>query len=96
MFLERGITVSHETLRERNQKFVVQIALKIKRRRSRWGKTWYLDEMRVVVCGKAKWLWRAVDEHGFVLDIVLLEARDTDAAKAFFERLLEGLEFLPK
>jgi putative transposase len=93
---ERGITVSHETLREWNLKFAAQISLEIQRRRSAPGKTWHPDEMHVVVRGKIVWLWRAVDEHGFVLDILLQENRDTEAAKVFFEALLERLEFRPE
>ena len=95
MLRERGIIVSHESLREWNQKFAEQISLEIKRRRAAPGKTWHLDEMHIVVQGKVMWLWRAVDEHGMVLDILLQDARDTNAAKHFFERLLEGLEFMP-
>jgi putative transposase len=96
MLFERGITVSHETLREWNLKFAAQISLEIKRRRLRPGKTRHLDEMRVVVQGKVRWLWRAVDEHGFVLDIFLQDNRDTNAAKHFFYQLLEGLAFTPE
>jgi putative transposase len=65
LLLERGITVSHETLREYqrihgflwNHKFAAQVALEIQRRRSAPGKTWHLDEMHVVVQGKVRWLW---------------------------------------
>ncbi|NJK45167.1 MAG: IS6 family transposase [Pleurocapsa sp. SU_196_0] len=96
MLLERGIEVSHETLREWNLKFAAYISLEIKRRRGTPGKTWHLDEMRVVVRGKVLWLWRAVDERGTVLDILLQDDRDTDAAKRFFTQLLEGLEFVPE
>jgi putative transposase len=96
MLLERGITVSHETLREWNLKFVAFISLEIKRRRPAPGKTWHLDEMRVIVQGQVRWLWRAVDEHGTVLDILLQDHRDTDAARRFFETLLEGLVFVPE
>jgi putative transposase len=96
LLLERGITVSHETLREWNIKFADSIALEIKRRRATPGKTWHLDEMHVVVRGKAMWLWRALDEHGAVLDILLLEGRDTDAAKCFFSRLIKDHTFVPE
>jgi putative transposase len=96
MLLERGITVSHETLREWNLKFAALVALEIKRRCRQRGTTWHLDEMHVVVRGQAMWLWRAVDEHGGVLDILLLEHRDTDAAKRFFEKLLEHHVFVPE
>lgn len=96
ILLERGITVSHETLREWNLKFAASIALEIQRRRATPGKTWHLDEMHVVVRGQVMWLWRAVDEHGAVLDILLLEHRDQDAAKRFFEQLLTDHAFVPE
>jgi putative transposase len=52
--------------------------------------------MHVVVRGKVMWLWRAVDEHGTVLDILVQDARDTNAAKRFFVKLLGNLEFKPE
>ena len=96
LLLERGIAVSYETLREWNLKFADQISLGIKRRREASGKTWHLDEMRVVVQGKVRWLWRAVDEHGTVLDILLQDERDTSAAWRFFEKLLKDHTFVPE
>jgi putative transposase len=96
LLLERGITVSYETLRKWNLKFAAPISLEIQRRRTRPGKTWHLDEMHVVVRGQAMWLWRAVDKHGQVLDILLLEHRDTDAAKRFFEQLINDHRFVPE
>jgi putative transposase len=52
------------------------------------SKTWHLDEVFVRIGGEQKYLWRAVDEHGHVLDILLQEQRDTDAAERFFRTLL--------
>ena len=49
---------------------------------------WHLDELHVKVGGSTRWLWRAVDEYRDVLDILLQEHRDTEAAKFFFIRLL--------
>jgi putative transposase len=96
ILFDRGIVVSHETLREGHLKFAAQISLEIKRRRRCSGKTWHLDELHVVVQGQVMWLRRAVDEHGAVLDILFQAERDTGAAKRFFERLLEGLEVKPE
>jgi putative transposase len=93
---ERGITINHETLRAWNQKFAAQISLEIKRCRRQPSKTWHLDDMHVVVQGKVRWLWRAVDEHGAVLDILLQDERDTGAARRFFEKLLEHHVFVPQ
>jgi putative transposase len=95
LLLQHGITVSQAILREWSLKFVAPISFEIQHRCSRQRKTWYSDEMRLVVQGMVRRSWRAVDEHGFVLDIVLQDERDTSAAKRFFEKLLEGLEFIP-
>lgn len=85
---ERGIQVSHETLRQWNIKFAPLLTEDLRQREPRRGSRWHLDEMCVVIGGIKQWLWRAVDEYGAVLDILLQQHRDTDAAKSFFIRLL--------
>ncbi|WP_240741081.1 IS6 family transposase [Deinococcus sp. Arct2-2] len=84
----RGIEVSHETLREWCINFTSLFAEELRHREPRRGSRWHLDEVCTSVDGVRHWLWRAVDEHGFVLDILLQRHRDTDAAKAFLTRLL--------
>ncbi len=96
ILFERGIVVSHETLRQWSIKFGPEYADKIRRREPRRSDTWHLDEMTIKFGGKTHWLWRAVDQDGFVLDILLQEHRDTEAAKTFFEKLLDGLKYVPK
>lgn len=71
MLLERGIDVSYETVRRWMAKFGPQIAKNLRRRQSRPGDIWHLDEVVVKISGKAFWLWRAVDQHGTVLDEIL-------------------------
>ena len=85
---ERGIHVSHETLRQWNIKFAPLLTEELRHREPRRGSRWHLDEVHVVVGGIKHWLWRAVDEQGAVLDVLLQEHRDTEAAKTFFTRLL--------
>ena len=85
---ERGIQVSHETLRQWNIKFAPLLTEELRHREPRRGSRWHLDEVCVKVGGVKHWLWRAVDEYGDVLDILLQEHRDTQAAKSFFVRLL--------
>jgi len=85
---ERGIHVSHETLRQWNIKFAPLLTEELRHREPRRGSRWHLDEVCVKVGGVKHWLWRAVDERGDVLDILLQEHRDTEAAKSFFVRLL--------
>jgi len=85
---QRGIVVSHETLREWCIKFGPLFAEDLRHREPRRGCRWSLDEVCTSVDGVRHWLWRAVDEHGFVLDILLQRHRDTEAAKTFLTRLL--------
>ncbi|WP_418514654.1 IS6 family transposase [Deinococcus sp. RM] len=85
---ERGIQVSHETLRQWNIKFAPLLTEELRHREPRRGSRWYLDEVYVEVGGQKHWLWRAVDDDGAVLDILLQEHRDIRAARSFFVRLL--------
>ena len=79
----------HETLRQWNIKFAPLLTEELRHREPRRSSRWPLDEMHVKVGGVTHWLWRAVDEYGDVLDILLQEHRDTEAAKSFFMCLLE-------
>ena len=85
---QRGIQVSHETIREWCIKFGPLFAEELRHREPRRGSRWYLDEVCTSVDGVRHWLWRGVDEHGFVLDILLQRHRDTEAAKTFLTSLL--------
>ena len=85
---ERGIEVSHDTLREWNIKFSPLIAEELRHREPRRGSRWHMDEVCTTVGGVRHWLWRAVDEHGVVLDVLLQRHRDTEAARTFLARLL--------
>ncbi len=89
LLFERGIDVSHETVRAWCGRFGPDLAEALHHRKLRRGRSWHLDEMRVVVGGTVHWLWRAVNEHDEVLDVLLQEHRDTGAAKRFFRRLIE-------
>jgi len=92
LLFERGIDVSHETVRAWCGHFGPDFAEALRHRKPRRGRTWHLDEMRVVVGGVVQWLWRAVNEHGEVLDVLLQKHRDTRAAKRFFRRLIDDQE----
>lgn len=86
----RGVTVSYESIRDWGIRFGRQFATTLKRRRPKPGDKWHLDEVFVRIRGKLHYLWRAVDQNGVVLDILVQKRRDTDAAKRFFRRLLSG------
>ena len=85
---QRGIQVSHETLREWNIKFGSLFAEDLRHQEPRRGSRWHLDEVCTSVDSVRHWLWRAVNEHGFVLEVLLQRHRDTEAAKTFLTRLL--------
>lgn len=93
---ERGVVVTHESIRHWCCKFGAEFARRLRRRRSRPGDTWHLDEVFIRLNGVQHYLWRAVDQHGLVLDILVQEKRDGVAAKRFLNRLLQGLEYQPK
>jgi putative transposase len=93
---ERGVMVTHESIRNWCRKFGVEFAKRLRRRRPRPGDTWHLDEVFIRIRGVLHYLWRAVDRHGVVLDILVQEKRDGAAAKRCFRRLLSGLQYKPK
>src|SRR5436309_4140175 len=85
----RGIIVSHETVRQWARKFGQQFANRIRRRLPRTGDKWHLDEV-VLKMGRVKhWLWRAVDQTGIVLDVLVQRRRDKQAAKRLLRKLLK-------
>ena len=75
MLAVRGIEVSHETVRKWGLKFGREIANGIRRRRPQGGDKWHLDEMVVTIAGKKHYLWRAVDQDGFVLEALVQSRR---------------------
>lgn len=88
---ERGLTVTHESVRSWCRKFGSEFARKLRRRRPKPGDTWHLDEVLLRINGILQYFWRAVDQHGVVLDILPQNQRNGSAAKGFFKRLLAGL-----
>ena len=90
LLAERGLIVSHETIRQWCTKFGATFAAGLRRRRVRAGDKWHLDEVLLKINGKRHWLWRAVDQHGVVLDILVQERRDQAAAERFLHRVLDG------
>ena len=93
---ERGVVVTHESIRNWCQKFGAEFAQRLRRRRPRPGDTWHLDAVFIRIRGVLHYLWRAVDQHGVVLDILVQEKRDGATAKRFVRRVLKGLQYKPK
>ena len=88
LMLVRGVIVSYETIRQWCAKFGPEYACRLRRRQPRPGGKWHLDEVFVQINGRRQYLWRAVDQDGNVLDILVQPRRDAKAAKRFFRKLL--------
>jgi len=86
LLAERGIAVSDETVRRWCEKFGQTFAKRLRRRRPRPGGKWHLDEVFIRIQGVQHFLWRAADQDGVVLDILVQARRDGQAAKRFFRR----------
>ena len=92
----RGVIVTYETVRQWCRKFGQSYANQLRRRRGRPGDTWHLDEVFLNINGKPQYLWRAVDQDGNVLDILVQSRRNKAAAKKFFRKLLKGCTYVPR
>ena len=91
LLAERGVLVTYETVRQWCRKFGQHYANQLRRRRARPGDKWHLDEVFLKIQGKQRYLWRAVDQDGNVLDVLVQSRRNKVAAKKFFRKLLKGL-----
>jgi putative transposase len=89
LLAERGVSVSYEAIRSWCRKFGPAYARTLRRQQGRLGDIWHVDELFVTICGQRHYLWRAVDQDGDVLDILVTRHRDKRAAKRFFRRALK-------
>ena len=96
MMASRGVSLSYETVREWCLKFGQTYANGLRHKSPRPGDRWHLDEVFLKINGRIHYLWRAVDQDGDVLDILVQSRRDKKAAKKFFRRLLKGLHYVPR
>lgn len=96
MLAARGIEVSHETIRQWAMKFGESFAKRIRRRLPAPGDKWHLDEVTISIAGRKHWLWRAVDQHGVVLDILVQSRRNAKAAKRLLRKLLKKQGMAPR
>ena len=90
LLAERGIIVSYESIRRWCMTFGLDYARVLRKRQVRLGDTWHMDEVFITINGQRHYLWRAVDQDGDVIDILVQSRKDKDAAKRFFRRLLKG------
>jgi putative transposase len=88
LMAERGLTLTYEAVRYWCRKFGRAYAKRLCRRRPRPGDKWHQDEVFLMINGARHYLWRAIDQDGHVLDILVQRRREKKAAKRFFRKLL--------
>jgi len=88
LLARRGVLVTHESIRLWCNKLGPRYALRLRRRHRGYGDAFFIDEVFVRIRGEQRYLWRAVDQDGEVVDVLLQERRDAEAAKRFFRSLL--------
>jgi putative transposase len=96
LMVERGVILTYEAVHYWCRKFGQVWAHQLQRRRPRLGDKWHLDEVFLTIQGERHYLWRAVDQDGNVLDILVQHRRDKTAAKRFFSKLLKGCQYIPR
>ena len=92
----RGIIVTYESVRKWCLKFGHRYAKGIRSRAGRPGDTWHLDEVFISIRGERHYLWRAIDQDGETLDILVQKRRNSMAAKRFFRKLLKDKQYSPR
>jgi putative transposase len=95
LLAQRGIIVSYKTIRRWCRKFGAEYAHTLRHRQGRLDDIWYPDEPLVKIQGQRQYLWRAVNQDGDVIDILLQPRRDQHAVKRFFRKLLKGRGCVP-
>ena len=88
MLSSRGVIVTYETIRQWTLKFGQMYANRLRRKQAQRGDKWFLDEVVLTIKGQHYYLWRAVDQDGFTLDILMQSRRNRHPAKRFFHKLL--------
>jgi transposase-like protein len=97
MFLARGFAFSHEAVRDWEARFAPLLTARLRaKRRGMTGTTWYADETYLRVDGRWCYLYRAIDREGNLVDALLSERRDMDAAQRFFARALDTVDHAPE
>ncbi len=96
LMLEHGVVVSYETIRRWCAKFGKAYANQLRRRRARLGDKWHLDEVFIKINGTLHYLWRAVDQDGNVLDVLVQLCRNALATRRLFRRLLKEVQYVPR
>ena len=93
---KRGVQLTYETVREWCDKFGAVYAAQLRKKRAKFGSKWHLDEVFIKINGVQHYLWRAVDQHGVTIDILVQPRRDRWAALRFFRKLLDAAGRAPR
>lgn len=88
--------LTYETVRKWCLKFGQSYANALRRCHPQPGDKWYLDEVFLTIHGRVHYAWRAVDQHGTVLKVLVQRHRDKKAAQKFFRKLLKDLQYVPR
>jgi putative transposase len=96
MMAERGVILTYDAVRYWCRKFGQAYANRLRHARPKLGDTWHLDEVFLSIRGARHYLWRAVDQAGNVLDLLVQRRRATHAAQKFFRKLRKGLAYAPR
>ena len=89
LLAQRGIIVTHESIRLWCNKFGSKYATRLRKRHQGYGDTFFIDEVFIKIHGEQHYLWRAVDQDCEVVDVFLQKRRNAKAAKRFFKRMLK-------
>jgi transposase-like protein len=95
LLAERGVEVDHVTVYRWVQRFTPLLADAARFARHAPGNRWFVDETYVMVNGAWRYVYRAVDQHGQVIDVLVSARRDAQAARRFFTRALRTLKVIP-
>src|SRR6266516_2353994 len=95
LLAERGVEVDHVTVYRWVQRFAPEFAEAARPRRPLVGDRWYVDETYLKVNGTWRYLFRAIDQFGQVIDVFLSPRRNSEAARSFFAQALDGTRISP-
>jgi len=95
LLAERGVEVDHVTIYRWVQRFTRLLAEAARPCRHAVGDRWFVDETYVKVAGRWRYVYRAVDQFGQVIDVFIAPQRDTRAARRFFERAIDATKVTP-
>ncbi len=96
LLIERGVEADHVTVYRWVQRFTPLMADAARWCRHAPGDRWHVDETFIKVNGVWRYVYRAIDQYGQVIDVLVSVRRDADAARRFFQRTLSALKVTPR